>query len=66
MIASYPQCKRNQDAGAASLDDVLGVVEFEIVIKDNLGGLLYSIEAVVTQQQNVQLQVSSLFLGLDV
>ena len=48
------------------MDYKLGVIELQVVVQDNLGSLVHTIKAVVTEQQDVQLQVSPLFLGLDV
>ena len=48
------------------MDYKLGVIELQVVVQDNLGSLVHTIKAVVTEQQDVQLQVSPLFLGLDI
>ena len=64
--AAHPQCEGHEDAGAAPLDDVLRVVELEVVVQHDLGRLVHAVEAVVAQQQDVQLQVRALLLSLDV
>ena len=63
---AYPESKGNQNSGSPSLNDELRVVELQIVVKNNLGGEVDTVQAVVTEQQDIQLQVSSLLLGFDI
>ena len=63
---THPESKWNQNTGATSLDDELSVVEFKVVIKNNLGGSVDAIETIVTQEEDIQLLIGSLLLGLDI
>ena len=49
FIFNYPESEGNQNTGPSSLNDELGVVELQIVVKDNLGGLVHAIQPVVTE-----------------
>ena len=42
------------------------MVEFKVVIKNNLGGSVDAIETIVTQEEDIQLLIGSLLLGLDI
>ena len=42
------------------------MVELHVVVEDHLGSLLHTIEAVVTQQEDVQLEICSLLLSFNV
>ena len=63
---SYPESEGNKNARSASLNDELGVIELQVVVQDNLGRLVHTVQAVVAEQQDVQIQISSLLLGLDI
>ena len=48
------------------MDDILDVVKVEIVVQHHLGCLVHSVEAIVTNQKNIELQICALLLVLDV
>ena len=65
-MISHLQSVGNQNSRSAPLDNILDVVKVEIFVEHNFGGLVHSIQAIVTYEEDIQLQVSSLFLVLDV
>ena len=56
----------NQNRRATPLDDILNVIKVEVIVKHNFGRLVHSIQTIVTYKEDIQLQISSLFLVLDV
>ena len=48
------------------MNNELSVIELQVVVKNNLGGQVDTIQAIVTKQEDIQLKVSSLLLGFDI
>merc|ERR1719341_279722 len=63
---SSPMCIWNKDSGTTSLNDELGVVEIEVIIQDYFGGFVDIIQAIVTQNEDIQFQICSLRLSEDI
>ena len=66
LFKTHPKRKRNKNTGATSLDDELSMINFKVFIKNNLGCPLDAIETIVTQEEDIQLLIGSLLLGLDI
>ena len=62
----YPESEWNQNAGSSPLYDELSVVELKVIVQDNLICFFHTIQPVVAEEQDVELEVGSLLLSLDV
>lgn len=66
MATTYLECVRHKNDRPAPLDDVLHMVEVHVVLQDVLGRVGDVVEAVVGEEQDVELQVGPLLFVLDV
>ena len=65
-MISHLQSVGNQNSRSAPLDNILDVVKVEIFVEHNFGGLVHSIQAIITYEEDIQFQICSFFLVLDV